>query len=100
MMQGDDSQLQRAFENVAKKSDALPAAIATVVIELPVGAIPEGVFVSRHVDVQLKGAQARAMRRLFEGLLDQGAKLANGRRVASPADAVRYVLERIVELPA
>jgi hypothetical protein len=94
-MQGDDSQLRAAFERVAELAPEVVSAPASATITLPIGTIAPGVFVSRHVDVQLKGAQARAMRRLFEGLLDQGAKLANGRRVASPADAIRYVLEQL-----
>lgn len=66
-----------------------------VQLSLPLGEIPAEAFFSRHVDVQLSIAQARMMRRLAEGLQNQNARLENGRRVTSSADAVRYVLERL-----
>lgn len=74
-----------------------PAAAAAAVarVDLPLGEVPPGVFVSRHVEVQLSREQARAMRRLYEGLMNTNARLASGRRVKSPADAVRFILEQL-----
>jgi len=65
------------------------------VLELPLGPIAEKIHISRHVDTQLSHAQARAMRSLIEGLRDSNAKLANGRRVTTSADVVRFILDQI-----
>jgi len=51
--------------------------------------------VARHVDIQLDTHQAKALKRAFVGLDHSGARLANGRRIASNADVVRYVLEQL-----
>lgn len=64
---------------------------------VPLADVPEGVYVSRHVDVQLTTPQARALRCVLEGLMNHGARLANGRRVTTSADAVRFLLDLITE---
>lgn len=51
---------------------------------------------AQHLDVQLYDAEHRAtLRKLFAGLDESGARLANGKRIANHADAVRWVLETI-----
>jgi hypothetical protein len=57
--------------------------------------VPANCYVSRHVDCQLSHAQARTLRELVEGLMDAQARLANGRRVTTSADAVRYLLDQL-----
>jgi len=52
-------------------------------------------YISTHVDAQLSHQQGLALRRLHLGLDAAGAKLANDRRVASAADAVRWLLEQV-----
>lgn len=69
-------------------SDQAPLAV-------PLGEIPAGVYVSKHVEAQLDGPQAATLRRVLAGLDRDGARLANGRRVTSSADAVRWLLENI-----
>lgn len=64
------------------------------VIEVPLGTIPEGVYITRHVEVQLDHSQACTLRRLVEGLDASGARLANGKRVTAAADVVRWLLEQ------
>ena len=68
------------------------------VVEIPVAPAPvrEDAHRPLHVQVRLKTkAQRTAMRRLYEGLDQTGARMANGRRVHSLADAMRWVLERL-----
>ncbi len=50
-----------------------------------------------HVQALLDRRQALAINRLFKGLDDTGARLANGRRIGSKADAVRWLLEQLSE---
>ncbi len=71
-------------------------AVSTVGIEIVVGDYGRRDHVSRHVEAQLDTAQADALKRAFVGLDEAGARLANGRRIASNADVVRYMLEQIV----
>lgn len=67
----------------------------TASLELPIGHRAAAVFRTRHVNIQLSGLQATGLRLLFDGMVD--VRLANGKRVACPPDAVRYVLEKIAE---
>lgn len=77
----------------------------TVQLELPapIQAHPE-VYVPRHVDLQLTPDQGVRLRQLFEALDRRktpegtvGYRLANGRRVQNPTDAVRWLLEQLPE---
>jgi len=65
-------------------------------VELPLGTIDPKAYLSKRCDLSnLSPRQARALRQLTEGLQDAAARLENGRRVTSSADAVRYVLEKL-----
>lgn len=69
----------------------------TVAIELPVAPelAPE-IYAPRQVQIAgLSAAQAAGLKRLRIGLERSGAKLDNGKPVASAADAIRFALERI-----
>ena len=59
---------------------------------------PRG-YVSSHVETQLDGRQALALRRIFDALDQQGARLINGVRVQSTAAALRWLLDQVPELP-
>ncbi len=60
----------------------------------------EKVYIRRHVDLQLDGAQTVTFRRLTDGLDQSGARLAAdgeaaGRRVQTGADAIRWLLDAL-----
>lgn len=74
-----------------------------VTLRLPTAEPPASSYISRedgHIDVNLRGAALPYFRRVHEGLVESGARLANGRPVASKGDVVQYVFERIAELSA
>lgn len=64
-------------------------------IELPLATFRPEVYLHSHVEVRLDPPQQVALRRLFDGLDLAGARLKNGRRVSSPPDCVRYLLEQL-----
>lgn len=64
-------------------------------VEVPLADVPDPHYRQRHVNLQLSAAEADAMKRLLAGLDMQGERLANGRRVQTSADAVRWLLEKI-----
>lgn len=68
----------------------------SITFSAPLGELPEG-YISRHVEAQLSPQQARALRRIYEGCVDQGLRLANGRPVRHSADVIRYLLEQVDE---
>ena len=70
----------------------------SVTITVPMSRITLTGFVGSHVDVQLSHSQAVALRRLFHALDAAGTRLTNGRRVATTADAVRWILEQTAPL--
>lgn len=50
---------------------------------------------TNRIDTRLDDVQSRGLRALFDGLHQRHEKLANGRHVDSPADAVRWLLEQV-----
>ncbi len=52
---------------------------------------------SGHVAARLDRRQAVALNRLFHGLDQAGVRMANGKRVFSRADAVRWLMEQLTE---
>ena len=65
-------------------------------LEVPLMEIPEGGYVTRHVEVQrLSLAQARTLKRIQCACLATGTRLTNGKPVQSGADAVRWLLEQV-----
>jgi len=82
--------------------------IKTVLIEVPLCANPPGLdgtpsFTKAHVNLQLirsRSATARhLLHRLWWGLKETGAKLANGRKVFNRNDAVVWLIEQLEERP-
>jgi hypothetical protein len=68
---------------------------AAVQIELPLGEVGNG-YLTNHVEVGgLNVPQRETLKRLFHGLDHAGARLANGKRVGSNADTIRWILEQI-----
>lgn len=63
-------------------------------IEVPYAADVEAVSWGIHLNLQLSPDQTNTLRRIAEGLDRQRATLANGRRVVTPSDAIRYLLEQ------
>lgn len=63
-------------------------------IEVPLGEVPSGVYEPRHVEARLDAQQGHVLKALMIGLDQRGSRLANGRRVSSYADAVRWLLEQ------
>jgi len=62
-------------------------------LDIPVALTDSDAYRSTHVDVQLNREQAESMHRIFHGLDQAGARLQNGRRIATNADAFRWLLE-------
>ena len=71
-----------------------------VSIDVELGPKPAGIYVTRHVEVRLEGAQAETLRKVFDGLALRGARLDNGRYVSTVPDAVRWLLEELAKSDA
>jgi hypothetical protein len=56
----------------------------------------QGGYRRRHIDVKLDSGASEFVTRLFRGLNEGDARLASGRHVTSPADAVRWLLEQCI----
>ena len=87
--------LEEVNELQAEIEPAQPG-IQIATIDLPLGTVPPRCYVSRHCDSgNLSNAQAITLRRLLEGLQETNARLANGRRVQTSPDVLRYLLDTI-----
>lgn len=65
-----------------------------VSIELPLGELPEKIYIIRRVDIsRLSMEQAQNLRRIQEGLDGEKAVLKSGRRVVNGNDAIKFILE-------
>lgn len=80
---------------MAKTKDAVRPSREQSIIEVPLGEIPPAVYITRHIEVNLDHVQSCTLRRVFEGLDASGARLVNGKRVASASDVVRWLLEQV-----
>ncbi len=81
-----------------KTNNQKPKAEANVVVlSLPIEGPCDGAYVSNHVQVQLSGRQALAMRMLLDGLHAADATFDGGRYVKGPPDVVRYVLSNVAD---
>jgi hypothetical protein len=70
---------------------------ASVTIEVPLGQLDQG-YLSRHVEARLTTTmQCESLRRLTNGLRQAGERLDDGKPVASYADAMRWLLEQLVQ---
>ncbi len=74
-------------------SSEMPVVIAKV--ELPLAKLRHG-YEPRRCDVtSLSGEQRVTLRKLTNGLIAKKAKLANGRIVVKPQDAIKWLLEQV-----
>lgn len=80
---------------MSKKSPETPLRLALTLDAIPVGEIPAGAYIIKHVETRLTHGQGTALRRLWYGLDRDGLRLADGRRVQSNAQAVCWLLEQL-----
>lgn len=71
-----------------------PVSDLLITITVPRGPDSDG-YVPQHVQTQLDHRQGSNLGRLFRALDAAGTRTANGRRVASKSDAIRWLLEQI-----
>jgi hypothetical protein len=89
-----------------KTADRVPdteavVAVGEVSLSLPVGDIPDGVYLSNHYNVTAATRkQRRGMRRLVEGAQQQRLRLENGKTVDTPIDVLRWFLEQVEDAAA
>lgn len=77
----------------AKMAKAAEKEETTVIIEIPFADLPEVAWAVR-IDTRLTYDQGNALRKITEALDQQQARLASGKRVVHPTDAVKYLLEQ------
>jgi hypothetical protein len=65
-------------------------------LRVAVGEPREGVYQTRHVDVQLSPEQGRGFHRLLAGAQGAVARLRNGKLVANVGDLVRWIAEQAI----
>jgi hypothetical protein len=56
-------------------------------------------YIPRNVDVRMSRAQAKILRDKLRMLEDSGAKTADGKPVNNRAQAVRWIIENLVDIP-
>ena len=66
-----------------------------VQIVIPTSRIEDEEYCAKHVQLQLDEPHARALKSVYRGLEEKGAKLRSGRPIRTNVDAVRWVLEQI-----
>lgn len=79
----------------ALESEAIGPQPGVPVILPLTGEEPDG-YISRHLDVRLTIDQGRALKKLTAGLAAHGKKLARGRKIMTPGDSVRWILEQLI----
>lgn len=64
-------------------------------IKIPYGPVPPSAYLTQHVEVQLDGPQALALRSIIEGLQNAGPfRLKNGGLIKGGPDVFRWLLEQ------
>lgn len=70
--------------------------VQIVTLSVPVGMYPESGYASNRCDVRLNTQnQRRALRKVVAGLAASNAQLQDGKFVQTPADAVKWMLEKL-----
>lgn len=69
----------------------------SVVIEVPLCRDMPPVGFCLHVDARLTPDQSNALRKTAAALDQQNARLANGKRIVHPTDALKFILERLAD---
>jgi hypothetical protein len=87
--------MQNTMEKPRKTKGAGPVdlSMSTRMVEVPF--VSSAKYAQREVHSRLDVPQAATLRAIFEGLEQRHAKLANGQRVATPQDALRWLLEAV-----
>lgn len=84
----------------AGETQTVTVEIETVDMTVPLAPVVIDEYAQRHIDLQLEGARAETLKRITDGLIVHGATLANGRKVTTGADAIRWWLDGIAEANA
>ena len=64
-------------------------------IEVPLADVGYDSYAQRHIEVRMTASQARTLKRLTKALDENQSELIGGRRVITPPDAIRWLLEQI-----
>jgi len=70
--------------------------VVTAMVEVPLASVSG--YVSMHLEIRFRpgeGYLAETLKRLHEGLYQRSEKLASGKHITSPADAIRWMLEQV-----
>ena len=78
-------------------NDVKVVGVKRISVSVPVWSAEDVGYVPIHVSPGLDARQGQALKRLWTALDQSGTTLANGRPVASYADAIRYMLEQFPE---
>jgi hypothetical protein len=68
----------------------------SILIEVPVADVPSATW-GLHINTHLTPEQSTALRRVTAALDGRLARLSSGRRIISNCDALKYILEQLVE---
>ena len=94
-----DTALDIEIGSATATAEETIAGLPAVMLLLPLADPPDNQaarITAWHVDVQLRDCDTRrAFMRLWAGLDRAGARLKDGRRVSSYADAVKWICERV-----
>ena len=94
-----DTALDIEIGSATATAEETIAGLPAVMLLLPLADPPDSQaarITAWHVDVQLRDCDTRrAFMRLWAGLDRAGARLKDGRRVSSYADAVKWICERV-----
>jgi len=85
-----------AGEGAASRAAAPAGRVMYLDLRVAVGEPREGVYQTRHVDVQLSPEQGRGFHRLLAGAQGAVARLRNGKLVANVGDLVRWIAEQAI----
>jgi hypothetical protein len=77
-----------------KKVDELRYTLSLVDVTIPRFDGLDG-YVTKRFEVRLKGTEASILRSIRAGLEQQGCKLADGRHIKTPLDAVRWLIQQV-----
>jgi len=91
-----DTAMEQAELEEQPETAAEPT-VEIVQVSVPLAELKPNEYLNTHVDARLDPDQRVALRRLYNALWQQHAHLASGRHVESAADAVRWLLEAVVE---
>lgn len=86
--------LERCVENLDPAHRGLIEEGVTVRTRIPYRVTPGATYCQRDVQVRFRTPQARVLRNVLQGLMDQGAE-EGGEPVSTPQGALRWLLEHV-----